>query len=54
MRLDVGDLKAKADEKVYNAKHAFSSWQAFVEWVQVPDTALDQVSIFLCEWKSAN
>ncbi|KAK4546428.1 hypothetical protein LTR36_002105 [Oleoguttula mirabilis] len=37
-----GEIKAKAGEKVYNAKRAFSSWQAFQDWVQVPDTALDQ------------
>ena len=42
MRISRGEIKAKADEKVYNAKHAFTSWQAFKEWVKVPDTALDQ------------
>ncbi len=36
------EIKAKSDEKINNARTAFSSWQAFKEWVQVPDTALDQ------------
>ena len=40
------ELKAKADEKIYNAKGAFSSWKAFQAWVQVPSTALDQVRQF--------
>ena len=43
MRLSGNEIKAKADEKVYNAKGAFSSWKAFQAWVQVPSTALDQV-----------
>ena len=43
MRLSGSVFKAKADEKVYNAKGAFSSWKAFQAWVQVPSTALDQV-----------
>lgn len=44
MRFSGGEIKTKTGEKVYNAKHAFTSWRAFHEWVQVPDTALDQVS----------
>lgn len=42
MRFSRSEIKAKADEKIYNAKRAFTSRQAFKEWVQVQDTALDQ------------
>ena len=42
MRFSRSEIKAKADEKIYNARRGFTSWQAFQEWVQVPDTALDQ------------
>ena len=31
-----------AAEKASNARHAFTSWHNFVEWIQVHDTALDQ------------
>jgi len=36
--------KAQALEKKANAVHAFTSWQAFKKWIQVPDTALDHHS----------
>ncbi|KAK5110262.1 hypothetical protein LTR62_006115 [Meristemomyces frigidus] len=36
------NAKAALACKANNAKHAFSSWQAFLNWIQVPDTALDQ------------
>ena len=42
MRLSVNEIKVKANEKVYNAKKGFSSWEGFKQWVRVPDTALDQ------------
>ena len=42
MRFSKGDIRAKADEKIYNARRAFTSWQGFKDWVKVPDTALDQ------------
>ena len=42
MRHRFGDVKANAIEKVHNARNATTSWQAFKEWVQVPDTAIDQ------------
>ena len=46
MRPGGNNIKGRANEKLYNAKSAFSSWNAFVAWVQVPDTALDQVKRF--------
>ena len=42
MRLNPSDIKARADEKIYNAKQGFKSWQGFLNWVRVKDTALDQ------------
>lgn len=42
MRLSRGEIRAQANEKLYNAKRGVSSWQGFKDWVQVPDTALDQ------------
>lgn len=36
--------KAKAAEMKENARYAFTSWEAFKEWAQVPDTALDEHS----------
>lgn len=42
MRFTRAEIKAKAAEKVHNARNAFTSREAFVEWIQVPDTALDQ------------
>lgn len=36
------ELKAAASEKKADARHAFTSWAAFKEWVQVRDTALDE------------
>ena len=42
MRFTTSEVKVKASEKVYNARRAFTSWQSFKAWVQVPDTALDQ------------
>ena len=42
MRLRKDDIKARVDEKVYNAKKGVSSWQGFKDWVRVQDTALDQ------------
>jgi len=38
---NLDDFKYLASDKVSNAKHAFSSWAAFKQWVQVPETALD-------------
>jgi len=42
MKLSRSEIQAKIGEKVYNAKRAFISWEAFKSWVQVQDTALDQ------------
>ncbi|KAF2765672.1 uracil permease-like protein [Teratosphaeria nubilosa] len=42
MRFSHASFKAKANEKAHNARRAFSSWHAFREWIEVPDTALDQ------------
>ena len=42
MRFGDNDAKSTMAEKTTNMKHAFSSWQAFKDWIQVPDTALDQ------------
>lgn len=42
MRLRRSDIKAKADEKIYNAKLGLTSWEGFKHWVRVHDTALDQ------------
>ncbi|KAK3675358.1 hypothetical protein LTR78_004868 [Recurvomyces mirabilis] len=42
MRFGDNDAKATMAEKTSNLKHAFSSWDAFKDWIQVPDTALDQ------------
>ena len=35
------DVQYLAADKASNAKHAFTSWAAFKQWVQVPETALD-------------
>lgn len=43
-RPSISALRSQVDEKAHHAKRAFASWQGFKEWVQVPDTALDQVS----------
>lgn len=42
MRLNRDEIKASAREKIYNAKQGFKSWQGFLNWVRVQDTALDQ------------
>jgi NCS1 family nucleobase:cation symporter-1 len=42
MRLSRSEIKAKADEKIYNAKQGVRSWEGFKHWVRVQDTALDQ------------
>lgn len=42
MKISRVDLRAKGGEKMHNARLAFTSGPAFLEWVQVPDTALDQ------------
>lgn len=42
MQARAAELKEKAGEKKANAQRAFTSWEAFKEWVMVHDTALDQ------------
>jgi len=37
------EVKALVHEKQQNAQRAFQSWQGFKNWVQVSDTALDEV-----------
>ena len=37
MGLTAAGLKAKAQEKKYNARKGISSWSNFVEWIQVPE-----------------
>ena len=39
------DVQAKLNQKIRNARRAFTSWREFKDWVQVADTALDQVRI---------
>jgi len=38
----VATAKASASEKTQNARRAFRSWKDFHEWIQVPDTLLDE------------
>lgn len=48
MRFSTSEIKSKASEKVHNARNAFTDWESFKNWVQVPDTALDQyVALFI-------
>lgn len=37
------EVKTLAHEKQQNVRRAFQSWQGFKDWVQVSDTALDEV-----------
>ncbi|KAF2719394.1 uracil permease-like protein [Polychaeton citri CBS 116435] len=41
MKAFLAQTKVLALEKAANARHAFTSWPAFKEWVQVPDDSLD-------------
>jgi len=43
MRVNTNEVKTKLAAKAYNAKRAFTSWRGFKDWIQVADTALDQV-----------
>lgn len=49
----VTEVKALAHEKQQNARRAFQSWQGFKDWVQVSDTALDEVCKPLSPWSRA-
>jgi len=38
----VAGIRALAADKKRNARHAFTSWHNFQQWIQVPDTELDR------------